>query len=82
MANTSLSLGEHWEAFIKSEISTGRYGSASEVVRDALRRLEEHTDKVNSLREYLSEGATQAKRGEFVKSYSIDDVINELDNEE
>ncbi|SDW96811.1 putative addiction module antidote protein, CC2985 family [Thiocapsa roseopersicina] len=39
MATTSLSLGEHWEVFIKNEIATGRYGSASEVVRDALRHM-------------------------------------------
>ena len=45
MATTSLSLGEHWEVFIKNEISSGRYGSASEVVRDALRAMEER--KVN-----------------------------------
>jgi putative addiction module CopG family antidote len=36
MATTSLSLGEHWEDFIRSEIASGRYSSASEVVRDAL----------------------------------------------
>ena len=42
MANTSLTLGEHWEVFIKSQIASGRYGSASEVVRDALRHMEEH----------------------------------------
>jgi Arc/MetJ-type ribon-helix-helix transcriptional regulator len=41
MATTSLSLGEHWEAFIKGEMASGRYGSAREVVRDALRHLEE-----------------------------------------
>ncbi len=41
MATPSLSLGEHWEVFIKNEIASGRYGSASEVVRDALRGMEE-----------------------------------------
>ena len=37
MATTSLSLGSHWEDFIRREIATGRYASASEVVRAALR---------------------------------------------
>lgn len=66
MANTSLSLGEHWEVFIKNEIASGRYGSASEVVRDALRTLEERNTKLASLRRHLEEGAEQARRGEFV----------------
>ncbi|MES9824180.1 MAG: type II toxin-antitoxin system ParD family antitoxin [Candidatus Thiodiazotropha endolucinida] len=35
MATTSLRLGKHWEVFIKNEIANGRYGSTSEVVRDA-----------------------------------------------
>lgn len=48
MATTSLSLGEHWEVFIKNEISSGRYGSASEVVRDALRAMEERKSKLEA----------------------------------
>lgn len=36
MANTSLTLGEYWEVLIKNQVVSGRYGSASEVVRDAL----------------------------------------------
>ena len=82
MATTSLSLGKHWEAFIKNEIASGRYGSASEVVRDALRKMEEHKSKLETLRIHLREGAAQAERGEFVKNYSIENVIGELDAEE
>lgn len=81
MATTSLSLGEHWEAFIKNEIASGRYGSASEVVRDALRNLEERKVKVNALRAHLSEGAAQAKRGEFVTD-SLDQLLGEFKDEQ
>jgi antitoxin ParD1/3/4 len=81
MATTSLSLGEHWEVFIKNEISSGRYGSASEVVRDALRSMEERKSKLEALRDHLSEGANQAKNGLFVDDFSMDSLINGLDAE-
>ncbi len=82
MATTSLSLGEHWEAFIKKEISSGRYGSASEVIREALRNMEERKTRLNALRRHLAEGEEQVERGEFVTDYSIYAVIDELNNEE
>lgn len=79
MANTSLTLGEHWEVFIKNEIASGRYGSASEVVRDALRTLEERKTKLDALRSHMAEGAAQAARGEFVQDYSVERLITEAD---
>jgi len=79
MATTSLSLGEHWEAFIKNEISSGRYSSVSEVVRDALRSMEERKNKLEALRAHLSEGAFQARNGDFIDNFSIDSLINDLD---
>jgi antitoxin ParD1/3/4 len=81
MANTSMTLGEHWERFIRSEVSSGRYGSASEVVRDGLRALEERKAKLDALRAHLAEGATQAAQGQFVEGYSISTVIAALDRE-
>ena len=79
MATTSLSLGEHWEVFIRNEVSSGRYGSASEVVRDALRSLEERKTKLEALRAHLAEGAAQAARGEFVENYSLSKLITDVD---
>jgi antitoxin ParD1/3/4 len=81
MATTSLSLGEHWEVFIKNEISSGRYGSASEVVRDALRSMEERKSKLEALRTHLAQGAKQAVAGDFVNDFSMDTLISDLDNE-
>lgn len=81
MANTSLSLGEHWEVFIRNEVASGRYGSASEVVRDALRTLEERKTRLDVLRDHLGEGAGQARAGAFVTDYAIDRVIADLDGE-
>lgn len=81
MATTSLSLGEHWEVFIRNEVASGRYGSASEVVRDALRHMEEHKSKLAALRAHLAEGEAQVRGGELVKDYTIDGLLAELDQE-
>jgi len=77
MGTTSFSLGEHWEVFIKNEIASGRYGSASEVIRDALRTLEERRTKLEALRAHLTEGADQAARGEYVDQ-SLEEMLAEF----
>jgi antitoxin ParD1/3/4 len=74
MATTSLTLGPHWEKFVKREVASGRYASASEVIRDALRELEERGKRLELLRAHLAEGAAQAKRGEFAE-FSIEDIV-------
>ncbi len=71
----------NWEVFIKNEIHSGRYGSASEVVRDALRAMEERKSKLEALRTHLVQGAEQARVGEFVDDFSLDTLIDDLDNE-
>lgn len=54
--NTSMSLGDHFASFIDTQVQTGRYGSASDVVRAGLRLLEEHETKVKALQDALIEG--------------------------
>ena len=54
--NTSISLGDHFGAFIEQQISRGRYGSASEVVRAGLRQLEDNETRLLTLRAALIEG--------------------------
>jgi antitoxin ParD1/3/4 len=38
---SSYAIGDHFEQFIKAQLESGRYSSASEIVRDALRLMEE-----------------------------------------
>lgn len=54
--NTSFSLDEHFSAFIEDEIASGRYRSASDVVRTALRLLEDRETRLDALRQALIAG--------------------------
>jgi antitoxin ParD1/3/4 len=66
MAKTqTLSLGDYWNAFISVELEKGRYGSASEIVRDALRLFEQHqtNQKLELLRAALIEGEESGNAG-------------------
>lgn len=62
--NTSILLGEHFEKFISREVSSGKYGSASEVVRTALRILESEEEKKSALIKALVKGE-KSKRVNF-----------------
>jgi len=57
---SSYAIGSHFESLIKQKIESGRYSSASEVVRDALRLFEEHEElretQIKNLRQQLQEG--------------------------
>jgi len=75
VASTSLTLGPHWEDFIEREVASGRYASASDVMRAALRELEERSQKLEALRAHLAEGAAQAARGEFVDNVTVDSIM-------
>jgi antitoxin ParD1/3/4 len=61
--NTSISLGDHFDAFIEKQLATGRYRSASEVVRESLRLLEDQEEQRNALRKALIKGENSGLTG-------------------
>ena len=74
--NTSITFGEHSDGFITHQISTGRYGSASEVIRAGLRKLQDEERKLETLRAMVNEGKASG-----TIEYSYDGLTKELDNE-
>lgn len=74
---SSYAIGEHFEQFIRNQIDGGRYASASEVVRDALRLLEDeqqrHSSLLKALREEVRKGLASGRGN------SAEDVLNRLE---
>ena len=63
--NTSISLGDHFASFIDQRVQAGRYASASDVVRAALRLLEEREAQLDSLRGALLAGEASGPAEDF-----------------
>ncbi len=74
--NTSITLGEHFDGFITGQVKSGRFGSASEVVRAGLRLLENTETKLETLRHMLNEGEQSG-----IANYDYDEFIAELDSD-
>ncbi len=63
--NTSISLGSHFESFVDSSVSKGRYNNASEVIRAGLRLLEEEENRIILLRNAIREGTESGYAQDF-----------------
>lgn len=72
--NTSISLGSHFEQFINNEVKSGRYSSASEVIRTALRLLENEEAKLTELRNALVQG----EQSGWVDSFNPEEQLKAL----
>ena len=64
---SSYAVGAHFEQFIRDQVRGGRYASASEVVRDALRLLEQEEQRssaaLEALRSQVQQGLNSGSGG-------------------
>jgi antitoxin ParD1/3/4 len=72
--NTSILLGEYFDNFITRQLKTGRYTSASEVVRAALRMFEKEETKRAELIKELVKG----EKSGFIKDFKRESFICNL----
>lgn len=67
----NISLTPHLEKFINDRLASGRYTSASEVVRESLRLLEQQESARRSLQGQLRKGLHQARRGKLLDGETV-----------
>ena len=72
--NTSISLGDYFDRFIQSRLTTGRFKNASEVVRAGLRLLEEEENKIIALRDAIQEGINSGIAHDFNPETHLKDL--------
>ena len=72
--NTSILLGNYFDEFIKSQVNTGKFSSASEVVRAALRMFEQEETKKSELIYELEKG----EKSGFVNDFNPDLFLKKL----
>jgi antitoxin ParD1/3/4 len=66
--NTSILLGDYFDKFINSQVQSGRYSSASEVIRAALRMFEKEENKKKELIQELKIGEKSGFNEDFDKN--------------
>lgn len=69
---TSFNLGNHFEEFISSQVESGRYGNASEVLRASLRLMESQEKKEAHA---AIQGMVDSALASGISKHSIDEVF-------
>lgn len=75
MKSTSITLGEHFDEYIADQLASGRYRTASELIREGLRLHEERELKLAALKASIEEGVASG----LVSEFSFDELNQELD---
>lgn len=74
----NVSIGDRWEDFVDQAVKSGRYGSASEVVREGLRLVEEREAKLQAVKREVE---ASIARGGMNTDEDMDRALAEVDAE-
>lgn len=61
-----VNLSTEMESYIKSKVGSGFYGNATEVIRDAIRRMQAEEERISAFRAAVAKGDAELDRGEGV----------------
>jgi len=72
--NTSITLGNYFDTFIKSQLNSGRYKNVSEIIRAGLRLLEEEENKIVVLKNAINEGVESGIAYDFDSELHLKEI--------
>lgn len=75
----NVSLTPELDEFVSSRVRSGRYQSASEVVREGLRLLQDREASLDEVRDKIAVGLEQARRGELLDGAEVFDELDRQD---
>lgn len=88
MPTRNINLTDHLDRFVEAEVGSGRYGNASEVIREGLRLMErrkqEEKAKLKWLRSAVRQGLDEIDSGqgrEFESIDRLDETVDQIANE-
>ena len=70
MATMNVSLPDAMKDWVESQTRTGRYGNASDYVRDLIRRDQERADKIAAMQRLVDEGLASG-----ISEHSMDEIL-------
>jgi antitoxin ParD1/3/4 len=72
---SSYTLGSHFESFVQAQLASGRYNNASEVLRDALRLMEDRERKLAALDTAIERGMADISAGRVTDADTVFDRL-------
>ena len=72
MATMNVSLPDAMKTWVEDQTKTGRYGNASDYVRDLIRRDQERADKIAAMQKLVAEAEASG-----LSPHSMEEILEE-----